>query len=78
MGVEELGLGLSAVTTLTVPPTGSIRVQISTVGTLDSNTGAGDLKQRSLPFFVSPGRLSLEDNLLTQVRSMDTRGAPNI
>ena len=66
MGVEELGLGLAPVGTFTVPPTRTIRVQGGTTGTLDGDSSSGDLEKGATPFLVSPGGLTLEDDLLSK------------
>lgn len=63
MGVEELGLCHTTVATLTVPPTGAIGVEISIRGALDGDGRALDLEQGSVPFFILPGCLTLENDL---------------
>jgi hypothetical protein len=67
VGGEELRLGLSTAAAPTVPPAGSIRVEIGARGTGDLDTGALDLEQWAGPFFVAPGGLALEDDLRPHV-----------
>ena len=42
VGVEELGLGLAAVSSLSIPPAGTITVEDSTGGSLDSDVSSGN------------------------------------
>lgn len=63
VGVEELGLRHTTVTSLPIPPAGSIGVQLGATGTLDVDSSALDLEERTVPFLVSPSCLALEDNL---------------
>ena len=63
VGVEELGLGLAAVGSLAVPPAGPLGVQLGAAGTLDSDILALDLQERTVPLLVTPGGLTLEDDL---------------
>lgn len=63
MGIEELGLGLATVGTFTVPPTCAVGVQVGTAGTLDGDSSTRNLQQGATPFLVSPGGLTLEDDL---------------
>jgi hypothetical protein len=60
---EELGLGLAAVASLAVPPTGTVRVELRTAGTGDGNILALDLEQWTSPLLVAPGSGTLKDNL---------------
>jgi hypothetical protein len=63
VSIEELGLGLAAVGSLSVPPAGTVSVENRTGGSLDSNVSSGDRDQRTGPFFVTEGSFSLEDDL---------------
>jgi hypothetical protein len=63
MSIEELGLGHTAIASFTVPPAGSITVQVRTRRTLDSDASSGDLEQGTIPLFVAPGCLAFEDDL---------------
>jgi hypothetical protein len=63
VGVEELGLRHATVASLSVPPAGSVGVQLSATGTLDVDSSALDLEERTIPFLVSPSCLALKDNL---------------
>jgi hypothetical protein len=63
VSVEELGLGDTTVAALAVPPTSTVRVQVGTTSTLDGDLGALDLQEGSVPFTVTPGSLTLEDDL---------------
>jgi hypothetical protein len=63
VGVEELGLSDTTVASLSIPPAGSIGVQLGATGTLDGDSRALDLEERAVPFLVPPGGLTLEDNL---------------
>ena len=64
MGLQKcyLGLGLSTVATLTIPPTCTIGVQDGARGTLDGNLGAANGKQRSGPLLVAPGGSAFKDD----------------
>ena len=69
MGVEELGLGLAAVGSLAVPPACSPTVDGVVGGTSDTDLRSGDLNQRSVPFLVSEGGLTTEDDLCSELLS---------
>lgn len=63
MGVKELGLGLAAVGTFTVPPSLPATVD-SVVGcSRDGNVRSRDPNQWAIPLFVAEGGLTAEDNL---------------
>lgn len=63
MGIEELGLGLATVSSLAIPPAGSVAVEDGTRGSLHSDIGSGDGDQGARPFLVAEGGGSLEDDL---------------
>lgn len=63
VGVEELGLGLAAVSSLAVPPAGTVSVENGSSGSLDGDGCSGNRDQGSIPFLVAEGGGSLEDNL---------------
>lgn len=63
MSSKELGLCLSAVAALAIPPTGAIRVQNGTTGTLDGDAIAFNLEQRARPLLIAPGSCTLKDDL---------------
>jgi hypothetical protein len=42
VGIEELGLGLAAVSSLAIPPAGTISIENGTRSSLDSNVSSGD------------------------------------
>jgi hypothetical protein len=63
VGVEELGLRHATVASLSVPPAGSVGVQLGATGTLDVDSSTFDLEERTIPFLVSPSCLALKDNL---------------
>lgn len=63
MGIEELGLRLATVGTLAIPPALSSTVDSVVRGTSNNDVGARDLNQGSVPFLVSEGGLTVEDNL---------------
>ena len=63
VGVEELGLGNAAVGALTIPPAGSVGVQLGPIGAPDGDAVALDLEQRSIPLLVLPRGGALEDDL---------------
>lgn len=63
MGVEELGLRLATVGALAIPPALSSTIDRVVGGTSNNNVGARDLNQGSIPFLVSEGGLTVEDNL---------------
>lgn len=62
MGVEHLGLGLSTVGALGVPPAGSVGVKSGT-GAIDGDVVTGDRDKRSLPLLVTEGGGALEDDV---------------
>jgi hypothetical protein len=64
VGIEELGLGLAAVGTLSIPPTRAVGVDDGTRGSLDGDIRSGDLDKRAAPLFVTESSGSLEDDLI--------------
>jgi hypothetical protein len=62
VGVEKLGLGLSTVGALGVPPAGSVSVK-SGAGAIDSDVVAGDRDERSLPLLVTESGGALENDV---------------
>lgn len=73
MGIEELGLGHTTIASFAVPPAGSITVEVRISCTLDGDASAGDLEQGSVPFFVTPGCLTFEDDLSNLVSTRDRK-----
>lgn len=63
VGVEELGLSLSAVGSLTVPPASTAAVDDMACFAGDMNVLAGHADEGTLPLLVSEGSLALEDDL---------------
>lgn len=63
MRIEELGLRLAPVTSLAIPPTRSIGIQVCAVGTLNRDAGAFNLEQGAIPLLVTPGGLTFENDL---------------
>lgn len=61
--LEELGLGLSTVAALAIPPTSTIAVDLSTGRLFHGDVGSGHGDQRTLPFLVAEGGFTLEDDL---------------
>lgn len=70
MGSEELGLGLATVTSLPIPPAGTVGVELRTAGTGDSDILALDLQHRTCPLLVAPSGGTLEDNLNESSKSL--------
>lgn len=66
METAYLGLSLTAVGSLAIPPSRPVTVDHMTRGTLDSDLGPRDRDQRSLPLFVSKAGSALEDDLICQ------------
>ena len=62
MGVEELGLFLAAVGSLSVPPAGSIAVESGT-SAIDSDGVTGDGDEGTGPLLVTEGGGTLEDDV---------------
>ena len=62
VGVEELGLCLAAVGTLSVPPLSAVAVDNVAGGTLDGDLGTGDRDERTLPLLVAEASGTLEGN----------------
>jgi hypothetical protein len=60
---EELGLGLSTVAALGVPPSLTLAVNRVTRGTLDEEVVSGEGNQGTSPLLVAKGSLALEDDL---------------
>lgn len=69
VSIKEFGLGLSAVATLSVPPTTTVSIESGT-GAIDGERVAGDGYQRTSPFFVSKSCGTFEDD----VRSLGKLG----
>lgn len=63
MGIEELGLGLSTIGSLSIPPACTTSVNNISTRTGDDNIGSGDRDKRSRPFFVAERSGALEDDL---------------
>ena len=64
VGVEELGLFLAAVGSLSVPPAGSIAVESGT-SAIDSDGVTGDGDEGTGPLLVAEGGSALEDDVGT-------------
>jgi hypothetical protein len=63
VGVEELRLLLAAVSSLSVPPAGTISVERGSGGSLDGDGCSGNRDQGTFPFLVAKSGGSLEDDL---------------
>lgn len=63
VGVEELGLCLSTIATLAIPPAGSVSVNLGTGCLLDFDVGSGHGDERTLPLLVAESGLTREDDL---------------
>lgn len=63
VGVEELGLGLSTVAALSVPPLGTVSIDNVARGTLDGDGASGEGDQRTLPLLVTERGSTLEGDL---------------
>ncbi len=59
---EELGLDLSAVTALTIPPTSSVTIENRSRSALDSDFVSTNVNKGALPLLVAPSRGTLEDD----------------
>lgn len=66
MGVEHLGLGLSTVAALSIPPLSTVAINDMARCTRNCDVRAADADQRPLPFLVAEGGRSLEDNLVNK------------
>jgi hypothetical protein len=63
VGIEELGLGLATIGALSVPPTGTVGVDESAIGSLDGDVGSRDFDERAAPLFVTERSGAFEDDL---------------
>lgn len=63
VGAEELGLGLSAVAALGIPPSLTLTVNGVARGTLDEEVVSGEGNKGTFPLLVAKGGLALEDDL---------------
>lgn len=63
VGVEELGLGLSAVGALAVPPARTAAVDGVVGCSTNDDVGSGDTDERAIPLLVSEGGLAVEYHL---------------
>lgn len=63
MSVEELGLGLSTVAALAVPPSRAVAINGVARGTVDDDVASRKGDERSAPLLVAKGGLSLEGDL---------------
>lgn len=63
VGVEELGLGLSRVGALAIPPLGTVAVNDVARGTSDSDVGSRYRDEWAFPLLVAKGSGTLEDDL---------------
>lgn len=66
MGVEHLGLGLSAVAAFSIPPLGTVSINDMSRGTRNGDVCTADADERTLPFLVAEGGCSLEDDLSSE------------
>ena len=64
VGIKELRLGLSTISTLAVPPPGAATVDEGSAGSTNFDAGARDGNQRSSPFFIAEGCRAFEDDLV--------------
>lgn len=62
VGVEELRLGLTAVSTLAVPPSAAITIDDRSRGTNDGDVVTRDGDERTLPLLVAESGSTLEGN----------------
>jgi hypothetical protein len=63
VGIEELGLGLSTIGALPIPPTGTVGVDDGAIRSLDGDIGTRDFDERTAPLLVTESRGALKDNL---------------
>jgi hypothetical protein len=68
VGAEELGLLLSTVAALGIPPSLTLAVDRVARGTLDEEVVSGEGNQGTFPLLVAKGSLALEDDLRLLVR----------
>lgn len=61
--VEELWLGLASVASFSIPPFGTVTVQLMTGCTRDSDVGSRDGEKWTRPLLILPCRRSFKDDL---------------
>ena len=66
VSVEELGLGLSAVGSLAIPPSASLTVEDRTRGTSHGDVCPGDGNKRTCPLRVAKGSGAFKGNVSTR------------
>lgn len=67
---KELGLCLATVSTLAIPPAGTIRVELRAAGTGDGDILALDLQHGARPLLIAPSGCTLEDDLKPKTMSL--------
>jgi hypothetical protein len=65
VGVEELGLGLATVGSLSVPPAGTIAIEDGSGSSLDGNVGSGNRDEGTRPLLVAESGLTFKDDLFS-------------
>lgn len=66
VGVEELGLGLATVSSLSVPPAGTIAIEDGSGRSLDGNVGSGNRDEGTRPLLVAESGLTFKDHLFSR------------
>jgi hypothetical protein len=72
VGVEELGLGLAAIASLSVPPASPTTVEDGSRSTSDGDISSRDGDERAGPFLVPEAGGALEYNLHLLAKAMYT------
>lgn len=75
VSVEELGLGLSTVAALAVPPSRAVAINGVARGTFNDDVASRKGDERSLPLLVSKGCLSLEGDGSAGLESSHIKGS---
>lgn len=70
VGIEELGLGLTPVGTLAIPPARTAAVDGVVGCSADDNVRSSDTDKRAFPLLVSKGGFAVEDDLLPKLDSV--------
>lgn len=70
MGIEELGLSLTPVGALAVPPARTAAVDGVVRCSANDNVRSGDTDERAFPLLVSEGGFAVEDDLLPELDSV--------
>jgi hypothetical protein len=75
VSVKELGLGLSAVAALTIPPASTVAIKDTASGTGNGDGCTGNTDKRTSPLLVAKGSGALEDDVSSALQPSQVEGS---